>query len=120
MAFWIMWAVAASGFVGRYFYGQIPRRLSAAEMDLREMEIVREELSGELQGQSVFTAADLEPLFEAPSREEVQRMSPLGALGAMESLDLRRLLLVSRLRRKATPSAKRLLTLGGLLPLGNA
>ena len=37
MAFWIMTAVTASGFIGRYLYSQIPRSLNAAELTLKEI-----------------------------------------------------------------------------------
>src|SRR5580704_51799 len=42
MAFWSMWVVTLSGFVGRYLYSQIPRGLSAAELSKKEM-LEREE-----------------------------------------------------------------------------
>ena len=38
MAFWIMFAVSASGVVGRYLYAQIPRRVTTAELSMRELQ----------------------------------------------------------------------------------
>ena len=54
MAFWIMWTVAASGIVGRYFYSQIPRRISAAELSLSEIEEDRAFTAGLLAEQDLF------------------------------------------------------------------
>jgi hypothetical protein len=119
VALGIMWAVVMSGFVGRYFYGQIPRTLNAAEISLKEMEAVRSELSDRLARQRLLTGRDLAPLFRIPAAEEVQRMSLMGALGRMFALDLARPFQVARLRRKSLHTWRVLLSLGGMLPSGN-
>ena len=38
MAFWIMFAVSASGVVGRYLYAQIPRKVTTAELSMKELQ----------------------------------------------------------------------------------
>src|SRR5712692_7830 len=48
MAFWIMTAVTASGFIGRYLYSQIPRSLNAAELSRKELQEREEKLRKEL------------------------------------------------------------------------
>ncbi|HWP85160.1 MAG TPA: hypothetical protein VNN17_08220 [Terriglobia bacterium] len=116
VAFWVMWTVVMSGFVGRYFYGQIPRSMTAAELSMKEMEAAREALAAKLESQRLLSAADLAPLFRLPGPEQVQRMSLGAALGTMIWLDAQRPFQVSRLRRKALPARMILLSLGGLLP----
>jgi hypothetical protein len=119
LAFWIMWAVVMSGFVGRYFYGQIPRSLNAAELSLKEMEASRAELAQRLAMQRLLTGRDLAPLFRIPTFDDVQRMSLSGALSKMLVMDLARPFHVSRLRRKSLTPWQVVLSLGGILPVGN-
>jgi hypothetical protein len=100
VAYWIMMSVVVSGIVGRYFYGQIPRRLDAAEMSLQEMQVANEELAAKLKEQRLLAAEDIAPLLEMPTAEEVQWLPLPRALLLMAALDLKRPLLVWRLRRK--------------------
>lgn len=116
VAFWIMWVVVMSGFVGRYFYGQIPRTLNAAELSLNEMEILRTDLTTRLVHQSTFRPQELGPLLRVPTREQVERMSLTGALGRMFLTDIIRPFRVSRLRRKCMTPMQVLWSIGGLLP----
>src|SRR5271157_953847 len=44
IAFWIMLAVAISGVIGRYIYAQIPRSLASAELSLKDLGEIEEEL----------------------------------------------------------------------------
>ena len=44
MAFWIMFAVSASGVVGRYLYAQIPRKVTTAELSMKELQELQENL----------------------------------------------------------------------------
>lgn len=121
MAFWIMVAVAISGIVGRYIYAQIPRALDAAELSLRELEVMESALSQDLSEQKVFSPADLEPFVRIPSSDAVRAMPVYKALLAMLVLDLRRPFEAARLRRKAMGRGlKAVFTMGGLLPTGNA
>ena len=66
MAYWIMIAVALSGFVGRYIYSQIPRSLSAAGLSIKDLESSLTELARVLETQSFFSPEALRPLFDAP------------------------------------------------------
>ncbi|MBI4463695.1 MAG: hypothetical protein HY647_03225 [Acidobacteria bacterium] len=118
-AFWIMWVVVASGFVGRYFYKQIPRSLNATEMSLNELEKVRAALETRLASQHLFTTDELAPLFRLPSTEAIQKMSLLVAFGRMIATDLSRPFQVSALRRKSMSPWMAIMSLGGLLPSGN-
>jgi len=119
VAYWIMIAVALSGFVGRYFYAQLPRSLNAAELSLKEMRDISQTLWQELEGQKLFAWLQLSPLFELPTREAVGKMSLGQALLSMVLLDLRRPFLVSALRRRAMNSRELLFSLGGFLPSQN-
>jgi hypothetical protein len=119
MAFWIMWAVATSGLIGRYFYSRIPRRITAAELSLAEIEEERSQTAALLAKQDMFEPAELEEAMRLPSHAAVQAM-PLGrALLTMIVLDIARPFRVSRLRRRSMSFAMQVLSLGGLLPLGN-
>ena len=120
MAFWIMAAVALSGVVGRYLYGQIPRSLTAAEMSFKESQELQEQYTQQLSQQNLISPAHLEPLFRLPSSESVEQLQILLALGYMFTLDCVRPFHVARLRCRVLPFVMILTTLGGLLPSGNA
>lgn len=119
MAFWIMSAVALSGVVGRYLYGQIPRSLSAAEMSFKESQELQTQLTQDLGEQNLISPEHLDPLFRLPTAETVEHLQILVALGYMFALDCARPFHVARLRCRTLPFAKIILTLGGLLPSGN-
>jgi hypothetical protein len=114
-AYWIMLVVALSGFVGRYLYAQVPRRINAAELSLREMQAVTEELTDRLQSQSVVSADELRPLLSVPAKEEVERLWAPVALALMLACDLKRPFRVARIRRRAVTGRPRILSLWGLL-----
>jgi hypothetical protein len=116
LAYWIMMAVALSGFAGRYLYAQIPRSLSTAELSLQEMQALSAQLTQELERQAVLTAEEAAPLLRLPSPAAVERMSVLGALWLMFRMDAARPFQVSRIRRRALSGVGLWLTLGGLLP----
>jgi len=82
-AYWCMLVVTASGFVGRYLYAQIPRRLNAAELSLQEMQNMTAELADQLQHQSLVSAEELEPLLAVPAKQEVERLSVPSALSGV-------------------------------------
>jgi TRAP-type C4-dicarboxylate transport system permease small subunit len=115
VAYWIMIAVALSGFIGRYIYSQVPRSLNATEMTLAEMQSVSAELARKLEQESVVSWRDLEPLLALPPADQVNRLPVFGALLWMLRLDIARPFHVSRLRRRALGSHGRLRTLGGFL-----
>jgi hypothetical protein len=120
MAYWIMIAVALSGFVGRYIYSQIPRSLSAAGLSIKDLESSLTELARVLETQSFFSPEALRPLFDAPSREDVERMSLADVFAGMIALDVGCLIHVAVLRRRCLTTAGRLFTLAGLLPSSHA
>lgn len=97
-AFWIMVVVALSGIIGRYLYSSIPRRIDEAEMTMDEMRQLSADLAIQIEGQGVFSAADLKPLFEMPPIEQVQAMPLWRALLVILHLDLRRTIQLIRLR----------------------
>ncbi|MFB3921313.1 MAG: hypothetical protein ACE145_06295 [Terriglobia bacterium] len=119
MAFWIMSAVAASGVVGRYLYGQIPRSLSAAELSLKELEALRAQLTEQLAAQRLIPAASLAPLFRLPSAAEVQAEPTLVALFAMAALDVKRAVHIARLRLRTAKLGETVATLGGVFATKN-
>lgn len=116
LAYWIMMAVALSGFAGRYLYAQIPRSLNTAELSLQEMRALSEQLTQELSRQALLRPEEVAPLLTLPGLAEVERMSVLGALWLMFRMDVARPFQVSRIRRRALSGSRLLLTLGGLLP----
>jgi hypothetical protein len=120
VAYWIMIAVAVSGFIGRYIYAQLPRSINAAEMTLNEMQAVSAELAQQLARESVVRWEDLEPLLALPSVEQVNKLPALGALWWMLRLDLARPFHVSRIRRRAMGPLGRIRTLGGFLSSGQS
>ena len=119
-AYWIMLVVTASGFVGRYLYAQIPRRLNAAELSLQEMHNMAAELAEELQNQSLVSAEELEPLLAVPAKQDVERLSVPSALLLMLTCDIKRPFHAARVRRRAVAGLGRIRTIWGLLPSNQA
>lgn len=115
VAYWIMVAVAISGFVGRYLYSQIPRSLGAAEVSLKDLRMQIDRHSQELSGQKILSAADLAPLLQLPSAAKVESLSLLGVLWLALRYDLRRSWRLRALRRKALRSAGDSVAFGGML-----
>jgi hypothetical protein len=113
IAFWIMLAVSISGIIGRYLYGQIPRRVNAAEISRRELQEMHENLAQQLAGQRLLPMADLGALLRLPSRERVDSLPIFVALGYMMILDVLRVFRVARLRRRALSFGEQVSTLGG-------
>src|ERR1700751_3274527 len=119
MAFWIMFAVSVSGIVGRYLYGQIPRNLKAAELTRRELQELHQKFAAELHEQRLISEHDLQDLLTLPSRERVESLSMITALGYMFVLDIARAFRVARVRRHALSFGDKIKTLGGFLSTGN-
>jgi hypothetical protein len=117
VAYWLMMAVMLSGFVGRYFYGQIPRRLNATELSLKELQQLSATAAKELGEQHVFSAVELTTLMRFPTPREVEEMSLVRAVRLMVWMDLQRPFRVAALRRLWMDSwIDYCRTLGGLLP----
>jgi hypothetical protein len=119
MAFWIMTAVALSGIAGRYIYGQIPRKVNAAEISLKELHELESQYSEQLSEQELFSTAALEPFFSLPTPQEVEHLPALAALAWMVWLDLRRPFRIARLRMRVLGFGGSLLTCGGLFRTRN-
>lgn len=113
-AYWIMMAIVASGIAGRYLYAQIPRSVTAAEVDLRELRETSQDLNREISGQRLFREEDLQAALQLPSTEDVERMPLWQVLGWMAWLDLLRPLRVARLRRRVLSGMELVYSLGGL------
>lgn len=116
MAFWIMFAVSASGVVGRYLYGQIPRKVTTAELSRKELQELQESLSQQLAEQRLLPEADLRALLRLPDADRVDRLPILIALPYMMILDLVRMFGVARLRRHALTMGESLRTFFGFFP----
>jgi hypothetical protein len=119
MAFWFMFAVSISGVIGRYLYGQIPRNLKAAELTQKELQELHQKFAGKLQEDRLISERDLSSLLTMPSRERVEGLSIVSALGYMFALDIARAFRVARLRRHALDFEEKIRTLGGFLSTGN-
>lgn len=115
-AFWAMIAVSVSGFVGRYLYGQVPRRVSDAEMSLRESRAVQLYLACQLAAQRIIPPADLVPLLAVPERDKILGQPLIASFLHMVWLDVKRPILVARIRRKVMGARVGAYSLGGLLP----
>ena len=115
MAFWIMFAVSASGVVGRYLYAQIPRKVTTAELSMKEVQELQEQLSLELARQNVLPEADLHALLRMPDANAVKRLPIVVALVYMMILDVIRKFRVAALRRHALGFGESAATLGGFL-----
>jgi hypothetical protein len=119
MAFWIMFAVSASGVVGRYLYAQIPRKVTTAELSMKELQELQENLSQQLEAQRLLPEADLRALLRMPDAQRVNRLPIFIALPYMMILDVVRMFGVARLRRRALTFGQSLRTLAGFLPTQN-
>jgi hypothetical protein len=119
VAYWIMMAVAISGFAGRYIYGQIPRSLNTAQLSLAELQTQSAELAAQIERQNLFVVDDLAPLLQVPTPAEVRAMPLAAMLWTMLKMDLSRPLLVSRLRRRVLTGFEHVTTLGGLFKSGH-
>ena len=116
MAFWIMFAVSASGVVGRYLYAQIPRKVTTAELSMKELQELQENLSQQLAAQRMLPEADLRALLRMPDAQRISRLPIFIALPYMMILDIVRMFGVARLRRHALTFGQSLKTLAGFLP----
>ena len=116
IAFWIMVAVSISGVIGRYLYGQIPRRVNAAELSRKELQELQEKVCEQLSGQNLLKQSDVRSALRLPSQETVDKLLVPVALVYMFALDLARPFRIAGLRRGALRGFEHLTTLGGLLP----
>lgn len=120
LAYWIMMIVAISGFAGRYLYAQIPRSMAKADLSMQDLQAESEALAAQLAHQDVLTPADIAPMLELPTKEEVRRMNIFTVMVRAAAIDLARPMTVSRLRRRVLSGWGLVWALWGLLPSGNA
>jgi hypothetical protein len=116
LAYWIMIAVAVSGFVGRYLYSQIPRSLNAAELSLKEIQNMSARLAEELERQAILQPQEVAPILRLPTPNEVAHLSWPAAFWTMARLDIIRPFKLSRVRRRFLSGPGLVVTLGGFLP----
>jgi hypothetical protein len=116
MAFWIMFAVSASGVVGRYLYAQIPRKVTTVELSMKELQELQESLSLQLSAQRLLPQEDVRALLRLPDANGVARLPIFIALPYMMLLDVVRVFRIARLRRHALNISDYFRTLGGFLP----
>lgn len=119
MAFWIMFAVSVSGVVGRYLYAQIPRKVTTAELSMKELQELQDHLAQQLTAQNLLPEADLRALLRLPDANFVKRLPTVVALAYMMVLDVIRFFRVARLRRHALSFGGFVQTLAGFLPTRN-
>jgi hypothetical protein len=115
IAFWIMVAVSVSGVIGRYLYGQIPRRVNAAEYSRKELQDLQAKMAEQLAGQRLLRESDVRSALRLPSQETVDALFTPIALIYMFMLDLARPFRIARLRTHALSGSEYITTLGGLL-----
>lgn len=115
MAFWIMFAVSASGVVGRYLYAQIPRKMTTAELSMQELRELQTQLTQQLAAQNLLPQAELREVLRLPDANRVGRLPIIVALIYMVMLDITRVFRVARLRRHAVRGVEYVRTLGGFL-----
>ena len=113
VAFWIMAAVAASGVIGRYVYGQIPRSLNTAEISMRELQDDQSKFAAQLAEQKLLRKQDLDLVLKLPSADRVQKMPMVVALAEMIAFDFLRATRIARMRRHTLGLGEKILTLGG-------
>jgi hypothetical protein len=114
-AYWVMFSVVGSGFVGRYIYSQIPRRKNSTEHSIREARILQESLTARLAEHRLVRNTDILSLFELPSLDQDGQESALSALFEVLWSDFCRPFRVARVRRQALRFWDILTTLGGFL-----
>jgi hypothetical protein len=119
MAYWIMFAVALSGIIGRYIYAQIPRSRNSAELSLQELKNLQEQLMQRLSSQKLVRPHELLALFRMPAAVYVERESVLRALCALLWIDFKRPFRVAHIRRSALGFGGKLMSVGGLLASRN-
>lgn len=65
VSFWSMVAVVASGVIGRFIYGQIPRTIGGRELSLNEVKAMKADLSEVLRGQYQLNDSSYQLVLES-------------------------------------------------------
>lgn len=116
VAFWLMVGVALSGMAGRYIYGKIPRRIKADELSLMILGEMLSRTSATVEGGESVSLAELQPLLQVPSSEQVAHWPLVVVLAYFVSSDLARPFVIARLRLRAMNCGEAVRCLGGFLP----
>jgi len=116
MAFWSMLMVTLSGFVGRYLYAQIPRRLSAAELSMKEIHEKEESLKKEIEEQKATFGFAVDALYQLPSAADVAKTPAVASLLSMFLIDFKRPFKTSMVRLQQAGFGPWVFSLFGLLP----
>ena len=121
IAYWLMMAVMWSGFIGRYFYAQIPRSLDTAALTLDEIRGMCATTQKDIERQGLFSEEELRRVLRTPDCEQIQQMSLAGALFAMLWIDISWPFRVAALRRCSCDSLiERIRMAGGLFSSSNS
>jgi hypothetical protein len=97
-------------------YGQIPRKVTTAELSMRELQDLQAHLAQQLAAQNLLPETDLRVLLRLPDANRVARLPMAVAIVYMILLDVARKFRVARLRRHALKGSESLTTLLGFLP----
>jgi TRAP-type C4-dicarboxylate transport system permease small subunit len=114
MAFWSMFAVTLSGFVGRYLYAQIPRSLNAAELTMKELQDRENAVKQELAEQQKIFGFSVDALYALPTSSQIAKTSMLGSLLSMLLIDFKRPFKASMVRLRQAGFGPWLFSLCGL------
>jgi hypothetical protein len=119
MAFWSMLAVTLSGFIGRYLYSQVPRRLNAAELSFKELRDTEKANREDLTRRGPAFRARMKALYNLPDPIKVAKSSTVVVLFWMIFLDFKQPLRISLLRLQGAGFLSWLLSFCGLLATGD-
>lgn len=120
LAYWIMVAVALSGFIGRYVYAQIPRALNTTKLTVDELASQSAALAAALADQHTIDGPELAAFLAVPTPAAVRKMNLVSTLWMILLSDLTRPFRIARLRRGFIEGFELLTSAGGLRPTGNA
>ncbi|NOZ04476.1 MAG: hypothetical protein GXO92_07740 [FCB group bacterium] len=87
VSYWSMVAVALSGFIGRYIYTKIPRRVSGKELTLQEFEERDHEMKENLKREFNISGETMRLIDKITGAEKIQRRGLLGIFTIL-SLDM--------------------------------
>ncbi len=87
VSYWSMVAVALSGFIGRYIYTKIPRRVSGKELTLQEFEEQDRKMKGNLRREFNLSDETMQLIDKVAGTEKIQQRGLLGIFTIL-SLDM--------------------------------
>ncbi len=105
VAYWSMIAVAVSGFIGRYIYVKIPRRISGEELTLQEADHEFIRVQKQLQDNYNLSSADMVALDQLAGTAKIRKRG-LSSIFYYLILDLTRFFTVNRAIRPFSKKAR--------------